>query len=600
LRATDGQLIWRYRAAPMDRRTMAYEQLESLWPVHGSVLIQDDVVHSVSGRSNFLDGGLRLIRLKLATGEKLSENIMDETNPETGRNMQEMIKILQMPVGLPDILSSDGKFIYMKSQKFDLEGKRLEIGPHSGDFVGQASVQRGEGAHMFAPMGFLDDSWYHRSYWVLGRSFAGGHGGYYQAGRFAPSGRILVQGNGYVFGYGRKPEYLRWTTTMEHQLFKADPTAPELPENLSKAAAAPGGAYAQFEKTPSLNPSGKAITVEAWISATKPNGVIAARGGPAEGFALILEEGRPSFLVRADSKLTSISGPKRIVGGWHHVVGVVTENKQMRLYVDGQRVADGVATSLLTKDPAQGLEIGADAAGSVGEYSTPNSFSGIIDEFRLYLNATEDAAVADRYTNGSEMGNDPRLVVTFDDGTARDFSTYRNNGTLEGGASVDGRIGKAIQFTTKNNAAQNAPATAAKTAGTDAAGQATNKRAGGNQQVGNSFVKPKWTSDVPIYVRAMVLSGNKLFIAGPLDIIDEEETFKLLSEKDAEVQRLLAKQDEAIEGKISGQLLAVNCDSGAVERQVDLGTLPAWDGMAGANGRLYLSTIDGQLMCFGK
>ncbi|MEQ1825701.1 MAG: PQQ-binding-like beta-propeller repeat protein, partial [Pirellula sp.] len=88
LRSSDGQLVWRYRAAPMDRRTMAYEQLESLWPVHGSVLVQEGVVHCVSGRSNFLDGGLRLIRLKQATGEKISETIMDETNPDTGRNMQ--------------------------------------------------------------------------------------------------------------------------------------------------------------------------------------------------------------------------------------------------------------------------------------------------------------------------------------------------------------------------------------------------------------------------------------------------------------------------------------------------------------------------------
>ena len=42
----------------------------------------------------------------------------------------------------------------------------------------------------------------------------------------------------------------------------------------------------------------------------------------------------------------------------------------------------------------------------------------------------------------------------------------------------------------------------------------------------------------------------------------EEETFKKLSEKDAEVQDLLAIQDDALEGKFSGLLLAVNCDSG--------------------------------------
>ncbi len=163
---------------------------------------------------------------------------------------RENLQILQMPVGLPDILSSDDKFLYMKSQKFDFEGKRLQIGPNSGDFVKQASVQRGEGEHIFAPMGFLDDTWFHRSYWVLGQSFAGGHGGYYQAGRFAPSGVLMVKGNGYVFAYGRKPEYFRWTTTLEHHLYAADPSPPEIPEDFGKGAAPASASMHSFRSHP--------------------------------------------------------------------------------------------------------------------------------------------------------------------------------------------------------------------------------------------------------------------------------------------------------------------------------------------------------------
>ena len=68
VRAVDGTLVWRYRVAPLDRRAMAYEQLESLWPVHGSVLVRDDQVYAVAGRSIFLDGGLRMLRLNLVTG----------------------------------------------------------------------------------------------------------------------------------------------------------------------------------------------------------------------------------------------------------------------------------------------------------------------------------------------------------------------------------------------------------------------------------------------------------------------------------------------------------------------------------------------------
>lgn len=83
-------------------------------------------------------------------------------------------------------------------------------------------------------------------------------------------------------------------------------------------------------------------------------------------------------------------------------------------------------------------------------------------------------------------------------------------------------------------------------------------------------------------------------------MIDEEATFKQLSERDEGVQKLLADQDQALEGKISGLLLSVNCDSGLVEQSIELGTLPAWDGMSGASGKLFLSTTDGRLMCFGK
>lgn len=604
LDAQDGSLAWRYRAAPLDRRTMAFEQLESLWPVHGSVLIRGDEIYCVAGRSNFLDGGLRLLRLKLTDGKKLSENIMDETNPETGHNLQEKLQVLQMPVGLPDILSADDKFIYMKSQKFDFEGKRLAIGPNSGDFVKQASVQRGEGEHIFAPMGFLDDTWFHRSYWVLGQSFAGGHGGYFQAGRFAPSGQLMVKGNGYVFGYGRKPEYLRWTTTMEHQLFAAEPSPPEIPEGFGKVAAPAAGSFAQFAGSPNLDATGKPITLEAWITATNPNGVIAARGGPAEGFAMTLEGGLPTFHVRSASTLSTIAGTRRIVGGWHHVAAVLQADKTMQLYVDGEVVAQGQASGLLTKDPAQGFEIGVDAGSAVGNYQSPFGFTGVIDEVRLYFAAATAEQIVKRYETDAEIHNDPRLVITFDDGSARDLSVYRNNGTLEGGVPIDGHTGKGVRFS--NNPARLAADNAAAKQPNAKAGRKKNAnaqaKAAGNapaNPTNNSLIKPKWTSDIPVYARAMVLAGDELFVAGPLDMIDEEETFKKLTAKDAEVQQLLTAQDDALNGGVGGLLLSVNCATGEIDQRLELGTLPTWDGMAGARGSLFLTTVDGRVMCYG-
>ena len=57
LRCEDGQLAWRFQAASQQRRIVSYGQLESAWPVHGSVLVQNGEVFAVAGRSSYLDGG---------------------------------------------------------------------------------------------------------------------------------------------------------------------------------------------------------------------------------------------------------------------------------------------------------------------------------------------------------------------------------------------------------------------------------------------------------------------------------------------------------------------------------------------------------------
>ena len=118
---------------------------------------------------------------------------------------------------------------------------------------------------------------------------------------------MLVFDDENVYGFGRKPEYLRWTTTIEHQLFSASRTAPDAPK--PSASRRGGGAMVAFEKSGSLNPKGKAVTVEAWVKAEKPVGVVIARGGPADGYALSLHAGKPRFSIRAANELTAVDGP---------------------------------------------------------------------------------------------------------------------------------------------------------------------------------------------------------------------------------------------------------------------------------------------------
>ncbi|NIP28631.1 MAG: PQQ-binding-like beta-propeller repeat protein [Phycisphaerae bacterium] len=244
LDATDGALAWRFRAAPEDRRITSFEQVESVWPVHGSVLVRDGVVYCIAGRSMFLDGGLRYLRLDAKTGLKIGETIFDERDPATGENLQVHVKVRNMPVGLPDVLSTDGQYLYMRSQRFDFEGNRFDLAPHSGKDAEQGAVQKGKGVHLFSPIGFLDDTWWHRSYWLYGRSFAEGAGGWPQAGRFAPGGRIMVVDGTSVYGFGRKPMYYQWRTPLEYHLFSTSRD----PENIREPIGLPIKRKATDEK----------------------------------------------------------------------------------------------------------------------------------------------------------------------------------------------------------------------------------------------------------------------------------------------------------------------------------------------------------------
>jgi outer membrane protein assembly factor BamB len=216
LRASDGALVWRFRAAPLDRRMVSYEQVESVWPVSGTVLVQDDKIYCVAGRTVFLDGGMRLLQLNPETGEKISETILDDKDPETGKNLQEYVDSLDMPVGLPDILSSDGKYIYMRSQQMDMNGKRTRIA------VRDVTDQSGEGAHVFSPIGFLDDSQFIRSYMMYGKSVKSGWGGWEVMGKVTPAGRLVVVDENTVYGFQRKPEFLSESIVEEFHLYAAE------------------------------------------------------------------------------------------------------------------------------------------------------------------------------------------------------------------------------------------------------------------------------------------------------------------------------------------------------------------------------------------
>jgi outer membrane protein assembly factor BamB len=212
----DGTLAWRSRLAPEGRRTVSYDQVESVWPVPGNVLVHADgssaaAVYAVAGRSSFLDGGLFLHRLDAQTGQLLSVRRISHRDPETDQEPQETIQGVAMPGALPDVLSTDGSSIFMRHMRFDMDGRPLAQ----------------DVDHLYSPAGFLDGSWWHRTYWQIGTTMRGGYGGWSQIGNQRISGRLLVQKGDWVFGFGRKGYGITGShagLNTEYHLFAADTT----------------------------------------------------------------------------------------------------------------------------------------------------------------------------------------------------------------------------------------------------------------------------------------------------------------------------------------------------------------------------------------
>jgi outer membrane protein assembly factor BamB len=68
LRADDGQLVWRSRAAPAEQYVAAYGQLESAWPVPGCVAVEKNLVYATAGRTYQVDGGIAFCAFRLEDG----------------------------------------------------------------------------------------------------------------------------------------------------------------------------------------------------------------------------------------------------------------------------------------------------------------------------------------------------------------------------------------------------------------------------------------------------------------------------------------------------------------------------------------------------
>jgi arylsulfatase A-like enzyme len=145
-----------------------------------------------------------------------------------------------------------------------------------------------------------------------------------------------------------------------------------------------GKGYIEVPKSPSLNPAVAGWTVEATFKADKPDGVVLARGGAANGYCLHLQEGRPVFTVVSGNQASRVEAKQSVAGEWAQVTARITTGKELVLTVNGKEAARGKLHAFIRRDPNDVMQIGADLGSRVVQGKELPHFVGLIESVRLY------------------------------------------------------------------------------------------------------------------------------------------------------------------------------------------------------------------------
>ena len=239
VRLGDGELVWRFQAAVQDRRTVCKDQVESVWPVHGSVLVLDEIAYVTAGRSSYLDCGLVMYALDPATGKVLNQSRICSEHPEAvegNDGPKKMTKKLTQNATDPktfqspdlsdgfsmaggttsDILVSDGDSVYLRTLRFDR----------------QCVLQQAQANHLFSTTNLLDDGENHRSHWMIGTgdfsripvaySWIANRAGAYKSNVSVPYGVMLSFDDNNVWGIRRINGYTLYRDSVGPALGKEE------------------------------------------------------------------------------------------------------------------------------------------------------------------------------------------------------------------------------------------------------------------------------------------------------------------------------------------------------------------------------------------
>ena len=115
----------------------------------------------------------------------------------------------------------------------------------------------------------------------------------------------------------------------------------------------------------------------------------------------------------------------------------------------------------------------------------------------------------------------------------------------------------------------------------------------------------RWSEMSDTYVRALLVAANReegqgdlLFAVGFPEVIDEYDAMDLIGRQQREfkLDRIYLKE-KAAAGKLGAKLMVISTTDGSVVSETKLDAPAVFDGMSAANGKLFISDMEGNVVC---
>lgn len=135
------------------------------------------------------------------------------------------------------------------------------------------------------------------------------------------------------------------------------------------------------EESPMIKGKGFQMTIE--LSDVGSEGVIVAQGGTAAGFSLYQKGGQLWFAVRRGGELFQVAGTVPATGGPLDVR--LGKDGHVVVTQSGQTLLDGSVSGVLDTMPLDGLEVGRDLQGAVGDYSAEFPYDGQVRSIQFEI-----------------------------------------------------------------------------------------------------------------------------------------------------------------------------------------------------------------------